>query len=202
MATADQPRRMSREARRDQLSKHAVAAVARAGVDGPLMDLVGEQAGVTRNLLYHYFPRGRQDLVLAAADEAGRALAEGWVVDEAIPLDQRLQANFARMLEHALAPSDAWLTYQHTRTSGDPEVRAVTDSHVDAVVANVARNHLGTPDPPPLVRAALIGFVSFAEAVLDEVRTQGLPREAVYAVLRRTLVAAVATAREHTPGER
>lgn len=194
---ADQPRRMSREARRDQLSTLAVAAVARAGVDGPLMELVGEQAGVTRNLLYHYFPRGRQDLVLAAADEAGRALAQEWVVDESIPLDQRLAANFARVLEHALTPSDAWLTYQHTRTSGDPEVRAVTDAYVDAVVANVARNHLGTPDPPPLVRAALIGFISFAEGLFDEVRAQRLPREAVYAVLRETLVAAIAAAREH-----
>ena len=194
MPTADQPRRMTREARRDQLSKLAVTAVARAGVDGPLLELVGEQAGVTRNLLYHYFPRGRQDLVLAAADEAGRTLAEGWVVDESIPLDQRLEANFARMLEHALPPTDAWLTYQHTRTSGDPEVRAVIDSHVDGVVANVARNHLGTPDPPPLVRAALIGFVSFAESLLDEARAQRLPREAIYAVLRQTLVTAVAAA--------
>jgi AcrR family transcriptional regulator len=198
MTTADQPRRMSREARRAQLSRLAVQAVARAGVDGPLLELVGEQAGVTRNLLYHYFPRGRQDLVLAAADEAGRELADGWVVDEALPLDERLAANFAHTLEHALGPSDAWLTFQQTRKSADPEIRAVAEAHLATVVGNIARNHLGTPDPPPLVRAALLGFVAYTEGLLDEVREQELPREAVYAVLRQTLVATIAAAREQS----
>jgi AcrR family transcriptional regulator len=198
MPTTSQPRRMSREARREQLSQLAVTAVAQDGVDGPLLELVGERAGVTRNLLYHYFPRGRQDLVLAAADEAGRVLADGWVVDESIPLQGRLAANFARTLEHALAPSDAWLAFRQTRMSADPEIRAAADRHLDTIVSNVALNHVGTSEPQPLVRAALMGFLAFAEGFLDEARDQGLPRGALDAVLRQTLVSAVAAAGEQS----
>ena len=37
---------------------------------------VAARADVTRNLLYHYFPRGRADIALAAVKQAGRELTE------------------------------------------------------------------------------------------------------------------------------
>ena len=192
MATA-KPRRMPREARREQLERAAMAAIATHGLDGRLLEAVGEASGVTRNLLYHYFPRGRQDLILAAADRAGRELLAGWETDPRIPVEQRVAANTAHVVAHALAPTDAWLTVRRAHHSADPEVRAVVGGYIDQIVDTIAANN--DAEPTPIVRTALRAFIAFAETVLDDARDDGLPAEQVGALLRATLRAAIGAAR-------
>src|SRR3954454_22256216 len=98
-------RRLSPEARRDQLAGIAQDLIAADGYASFSLDAVAERAGVTRNLLYHYFPRGRLDLFLAALERVGEQLTGAWVTDADLPLPERQAANFARMLEHAHGPS-------------------------------------------------------------------------------------------------
>src|SRR3954453_5799515 len=93
------PRRMSTEQRREQLEQVALAVVAEHGPADLSLDEVAERAGVTRNLLYHYFPRGRADLFPAAVDRSGRVLSEGWITDPEIPHAERLAMNFGRVIE-------------------------------------------------------------------------------------------------------
>ena len=188
-------KRMTREARRKQLERAAMQAIARHGVEGRLMEEVGEASGVTRNLLYHYFPRGRADLVLAAARRAGEELLSGWVTDPAIPAEERRTANTAYALQHALTPSDAWLTLQRARGSADREVRAIVRAYVDRIVDTIAANH--DAPPTPLVRSAIRGSIAFAESVLEDARSERFTAEAVGEMLRAVLAAAIATAREH-----
>ena len=64
-------RRMTSEDRRSQLTDAALDLVAEGGYSGLTLDAVAERAGVTRNLIYHYFPRGREDLALAVVGRAG-----------------------------------------------------------------------------------------------------------------------------------
>src|SRR3954454_23016938 len=101
-------RRLPPEQRREQLEQVALDVAADRGYAGLALDEVAERAGVTRNLLYHYFPRGKLDVFLAATHVAGRELTDGWVTDADIPLDERLAANFARIVAHAGDPSPAW----------------------------------------------------------------------------------------------
>lgn len=169
----------------------ATPIVAAQGLSEFSLDEVAQQADVTRNLIYHYFPRGRPDLTLAVVEEAGRVLTDGWVIDEAIPLAERFAINVSRLIEHAMRPSDAWRLYRLTRVSTDSEVRGVFDRFAAMVISNASLNHLGTADPPPLARAALVGFFAFFEAVLDEARAAALPPERTLAVLNETLVAAL-----------
>ena len=60
--------------------------VARDGFSSFSLDEVADRADVTRNLLYHYFPDGRSDIIRAVAEQAGHALTDDWVTDESIPL--------------------------------------------------------------------------------------------------------------------
>ena len=60
----------------------------------------------------------------------------------------------------------------------------------------MALNHLGTADPPPLARVALRAYLDFHQTALDEWRDSDLDREALLALLERTLTATVAAARE------
>jgi AcrR family transcriptional regulator len=189
--SARPPRRLPHGARRAQLVAAATPIAAVQGLSEFSLDEVALRADVTRNLLYHYFPRGRPDLTLAVVEEAGRVLTDGWVVDETIPLPERLALNVGRLIDHAMQPSDAWRLYRLARVTTDPEVRGVFDRFADTVLASISLNQLGTADPPPLARAALLGFFAFFEAALEEARAAALPRGQVLAMLNETLVSAL-----------
>jgi AcrR family transcriptional regulator len=190
------PRRLSHDARLEQLIDAAMPLVAEQGVAAFSLDEVARRADVTRNLLYHYFPRGRADILVAVAERAGHELTDGWVTDESIPLPERMAANFQRFIAHSEAPSDAWRIHRLGRASNEPELHAIIESFEDVVVEGVSRNNFGTPDPPPIARLAIKGSIAFSEAVLDEARDTGLPREQVILLVAQALAATMQAIRE------
>ena len=189
-------RRLPPEQRRAQLVDAALALAARQGHAGLSLDDVAERAEVTRNLLYHYFPRGRLDVFLAALERAGDELTGDFIVDPELPLAERLAANTDRAIAHAERASDAWLVWRHARSAAEPEIQAVRDRYRDALVTGMALNHLGTADPPPLARVALGAYLDFHQTALDEWRDTELDRETLLMLLERTLTATVAAARQ------
>jgi AcrR family transcriptional regulator len=192
-------RRLSPKARRQQLTDTALAVIAERGPLDLDLDLVAERSGVTRNLIYHYFPRGRIDLVLAAVEEAGRQLTAGWVTEPELPLEERMAANFARLQEHALAPSEAWLAFRQMMGSGEGEIAEVLERYRGVIVAAISRNHFGTADPPPPARLAIRSYLAFAERALDQCREQEIDPGLVFELLRETLLAVAASARRLCP---
>ena len=170
---------MSKEARREQLIDMAMPLVAERGIDGFSLDEVGERAGVTRNLLYHYFPRGRDDLMVAVAERVGHELTDGWVTDESIPLQERIATNFARFLEHSREPSLAWRIYRLEQSSTDAELHAIIDRFHEIVIGAVSQNNFGTPDPPAIARSAIKACMAFGETMLDDARGSDVPYEEV-----------------------
>ncbi len=182
-----QPRRLSPQARREQLADAAMAVIAEHGFADFSLDAVAERAGVTRNLLYHYFPRGRIDLFLAALDRAGSELTEGWVMDSDLPVAERTAANFERVADRVMAPTDSWRVYRQARGLADPEVQAMVRRYGDVVISSVAQNQLGTSDPSALARVALSGYLAYVETALDEARERGVGRDDVRKLLVETL---------------
>jgi AcrR family transcriptional regulator len=178
------PRRLPSESRRDQLVNAASAVIAKQGYAGFSLDDVAERADVTRNLLYHYFPRGRLDLFLAALDRAGSELTEGWVTDAELSAAERTAANFDRVAGHVMKPSDSWLVYRQARGLADREVQAMLRGYQEIVLSSVAMNQLGTDDPPPAARVALTAYLAYVETALDSAREQKVGRDEV----RRLLV--------------
>jgi AcrR family transcriptional regulator len=185
---------LSKEARRDQLIQAALRVVAEEGFGEFSLEEIATRADVTRNLLYHYFPRGRNDVVLAVVERAGLELTDGWVVDERRPLSERLNANFTRMFAHALRPTDAWRIHRCARAADQPEIDEIVNRYTELVISSISLNHLGTSAPPPLVHLALSGYVAFAETALDQARVVKAPREKVMKLLSETLVATVRAA--------
>jgi AcrR family transcriptional regulator len=194
MGSVAAPKRLSPEVRREQLIDAALAIAADDGVEGLGFTRVAERAGVTRNLVYHYFPGGRSELLLAAVHRAGEQLTGGWSTDGDVPLGERLAMNLERMIDHAEGPSDAWRLHRQSGSSLDPEVLRIAAAYRDAVIANISLNHLGTATPPPLVRIALEGFLAFGEAALDAWRASDVPRSELVQMLGSTLVATLEAA--------
>jgi AcrR family transcriptional regulator len=188
------PRRLAREARREQLVTAAMPVVASQGFARFSLEEVAARADVTRNLLYHYFPRGRPDLALAVAERAGQELTDDWLTDEAVPLAERVAHNNARIVAHALQPTDAWRLNRLARSTTSPEIRELSERFVGRVVSNMSLNHLGTADPPPLARIALLGYLAFVEAVLDDMRAGSVAPERIVQMLNETLAGALRAA--------
>lgn len=194
MGAVAAPKRLSPAVRREQLIDIALAIAARDGVEGLGFARVAERAGVTRNLVYHYFPGGRRELLRAAVHRAGSQLTGEWSTNDAVPLADRLAINLERMIDHAAEPSDAWRLHRQSSASVDPEVLEIAAAYREKVIANISINHLGTPTPPPQVRIALEGFLAFGEASLDAWRGSDVPRAELVRMLGSTLVAAIEAA--------
>ena len=182
------PRRLPRGARREQLIDVAAPLVAEQGISGFSLDELARRADVTRNLLYHYFPRGRPDILIAVGERAGHELTDGWVTDESIPLPERMAANFQRFFAHSEEPSVAWKIHRLGRASQEAELHAIIDRFEDVVISSVSLNNLGTDDPPPIARLGIKGFIAFSEAVLDEARETGMPREQVVQLVAQAML--------------
>ena len=195
-ASRTQPRRLPPAQRQAQLTEAALAVVAEQGYAALSLEDVAQRAGVTRNLLYRYFPRGRLDVFVAAVERAGQELTADFLVDSDEPVEAKLARNVTRFVEHAAGPSDAWRVARHaTATAAEPEVARARARYRDVLVANMALNHFGTATPEPLALLALRAYADFAETALDEWRGSGVDADAVLSVLRETLLATVQAVR-------
>jgi AcrR family transcriptional regulator len=188
MEVSSPPRRLPPAERRDQLIDCALAIAARDGYENLAFEAVANRAGVTRNLVYHYFPGGRQQLLEASVHRAGEQLSSGWITDPGVPLGERLAGNLNRMIDHASEPTDAWQLYRQGRGSLDPALLQIARGYRERVIGNIALNQLGTTAPPPLVRIALDGFLAYVETVIESAVEQEIPREQVLELVSGTLM--------------
>jgi AcrR family transcriptional regulator len=191
MEVRSAPRRLPPAERREQLIDAALTVAARDGHDRLAFEAVAKRAGVTRNLVYHYFPGGRQELVEAAVHRAGEVLSSGWVTDQDIPLPERLAANLNRMMDHASEPTDAWLLYRQSRGIVDPRLLEIASGYRERVISMIALNQLGNPKPPPIVHTAIDGLLAYVETVIETALAEGVGREQVVAVIAPALAATV-----------
>jgi AcrR family transcriptional regulator len=189
------PKRLPPAARRAQLAEAAMEVAAEQGYARLSLDDVAERAGVTRNLLYHYFPRGRLDVFLAALERAGDELTGDLIFDTERPVADKLAANTLRSAEHAARPTAAWRVARHAHAAVEPEIVALRNRYRDAVVAGIALNQFGTEDPAPVVLVALRAYLDYLQTALDEWRESDVDREAVLDLLEQTLKVNVAAAR-------
>jgi AcrR family transcriptional regulator len=201
MEIGSAPRRLPPAERREQLVGAALTVAARDGHERLAYEAVAKEAGVTRNLVYHYFPGGRQELVEAAVRRAGEVLSSGWVTDLDIPLPERLAANLNRMMDHAAEPTDAWLLYRQSRGIVDPRLLEIASGYRERVISMIALNQLGNPRPPRIVRIALDGFLAYVETVIESAVANGVDRERVLVMVAPALGATVDAAVSAAAGD-
>jgi AcrR family transcriptional regulator len=180
--------RTAPDVRREQLIRASLIAFANLGYAGVKVQEIADAAGVTRNLINHYFPGGKHELYVEAVRLACKELATVIDVDPAAPLDEKMPANIAAYLDEVLRPSPVYVLYARAMQSADGEVRALHDQARDAIAASIALNNLGTRNPPARVKRALVGYIAFGEATCEYYREQGSSdRTALEQLLRDVL---------------
>src|SRR5438128_10633060 len=117
---------MDVEARRRQLLDLGMELFSRNAYDDVWIEEVAERAGVSRGLLYHYFPTKR-DFYVAVSRAAAEEVRELTEPDPALgPLEQ-VRAGLDAFLCKAAERSQGFLTAYRGRMAGDPEVRAIVE---------------------------------------------------------------------------
>lgn len=190
-------RRLSVEERRSQLLDAALSLFAQRAPEEVSLDDVAEAAGVSRPLVYRYFPGGKQQLYEAALRSAAEELEQCFAEPPEGALTQRL----ARALDRYLAFVDQHDAGFSALLQGGS---VVSTSRTTAIVDGVRRaaaehilDHLGVREPGLKLRMTVRMWITAVEAAsliwLDEGKEPPLDELRDWLV-EQFVVAVVATA--------
>jgi AcrR family transcriptional regulator len=185
-------RRLQAEDRRRQLLERGAELFARHSYDELSMRKIAREVGISKPLLYHYFPSKREffQATLAQAAEQLRARTEP---DPSLPPLDQLRKSLEAFLELV---DDNALAYRKLMQSvgSVPEVRELVEE-VRTRTAERILEGLYPDGPPPKARAAVHGWLWFMDgACLNWIEHRDLTRDELRDLLLGTLFGALTAA--------
>lgn len=192
-------RRLSKEARREQLLDAAMQIVAERGADALTMGHLAESAGVTKPIVYEHFG-GRPGVLVALYRRIDERQVQALL--DVLEREPRELARLARVMSTA---------YMHCYATAGPEWHAISaalqgDEHMAAVQQELLDGYVGiyrdTLAPfSPLSAEALqlrcVGIIGAAEAISRDM-LRGRTDEATAAAALEALI--VSAVQAETPG--
>jgi len=183
VAAAAPSRRLGPEARRAQLVGVGLALIKEIPFDEVTAEVVARAGGVSKGLVFHYFPTTR-DLQVAILRAAAAELLTDIDVGAGLPPDERLRAGleaFVRYIEQQPASYQAVVR----RAGSDERLLEVFEATRSAVVGIVAAT-LGLTELPAPLRLVIRGWIAMVEeCVLHWLDDKPVPREELVEFLRR-----------------
>ncbi|MET7886978.1 TetR/AcrR family transcriptional regulator [Streptomyces avermitilis] len=191
-------RRLSTEERREQLLSVGARLFSESPYDEVWIEQVAEIAGVSRGLLYHYFPTKRDFFAAVVERESGRMLRMT-AAAPGIPVREQLGAGLDVFLEYVEAHAHGFRAFHRADAAGDQAVRTVYRRALAAqerqiLAALAADPEIGrSPEEEPELRIAVRGWLAFTTAVcLEWLRGAELTREQVRDLCARALLGVLA----------
>lgn len=184
------------EPRRERLLEAGARLFAEQRFDRLSMAGIAREAGVSKALLYHYFPN-KPAFLLAALDGSLRELADRTSSDPgvapAVGLARSLDAFLVWVQAHPRA-------YENLLAAGTtvPEVASVIDRARDAAADRILAGAVaGEGGPSTVLRTAVRGWLGFTEAAIADWLEHGdLGRDELRGLLLGALLGAVTAAGE------
>ncbi|MFG2718942.1 TetR/AcrR family transcriptional regulator [Streptomyces sp. NPDC048416] len=159
-------RRLNPDERRRQLLDVGAHLFAAKPYHDVLMEDVAEQAGISRALLYRYFPN-KSALFAAIFQEASNRLLDGTRIDPAYSLMDQLSAGLDLHFDYFVANRNTVLAANRV-LAGDPVIQAIiTDEFAE--LSRRVLDATGIEGPGrDTVLAALTGWLVFVRALCVE----------------------------------
>ncbi|WP_416978699.1 TetR/AcrR family transcriptional regulator [Streptomyces sp. T028] len=156
-------RRMGVEERRQQLIGVALDLFAQRSPDEVSIDEIAAAAGISRPLVYHYFP-GKLSLYEAALKRASQDLAARFVEPAEGPLGARLLRVMRRYFDFVDEHGPGFSALMRGGPAvGSSTTNALIDSVRQAAYEQIL-SHLGITDPPPRLELVVRSWISLAES--------------------------------------
>jgi AcrR family transcriptional regulator len=186
--------RLAPDERRDQLVARGLELLARTPHDQVSIEAIARAAGISKGLLYHYFPT-KADFVVAVLRRAHDELSERMAAVDG--LDATLDAFLTYVEERATG----FAAVLNARSGDEPMIRALLAEHraarVDAIVLTTARQAGRAREEieSPTLRLGIEGWLFFCDGVVSGWLERGEPSRAdVLRLLRENLLATLAAA--------
>ncbi|MEU6229904.1 TetR/AcrR family transcriptional regulator [Streptomyces sp. NPDC047042] len=191
-------RRLSTGERREQLLAVGARLFSESPYDEVWIEQVAEIAGVSRGLLYHYFPTKRDFFAAVVERESERMLRMTAAVP-GVPAREQLDANLDAFLAYVEEHAHGYRAFHRADASGDQAVRKVYQRALAAqerqiLAALAADSEFGRlSEERPDLRLAVRGWLAFTTAVcLEWLRGSDLSREQVRELCARSLLGTLA----------
>jgi len=184
-------RRLDVDERRAQLVALGERLFTSAAYSELSMARIAKEAGISKALLYHYFP-SKQAYFEATLQAAAEDLVARTRPDPSLPPAQQLERSLDAYLgwigEHAEAYAKLMITAGEV-----PEIRAMVEDVRGATAERLMAGVVGAGTPvPPGARTAVRGWLWFMDgACLDWIEHDDLTRDEVRGLLIGTLVGAL-----------
>ncbi|MFF5367717.1 TetR/AcrR family transcriptional regulator [Streptomyces hawaiiensis] len=170
-------RRLGVEERRQQLIGVALELFSRRSPDEVSIDEIATAAGISRPLVYHYFP-GKLSLYEAALQRASDDLAARFVEPHEGPLGARLLRVMHRYFDFVDEHGPGFSALMRGGPAvGSSTTNALVDSVRQAAYVQIL-SHLGVADPPARLELVVRSWISLAESTaLIWLDGRRIPRE-------------------------
>ena len=129
-------RRLSADERRRQLVAIGLAKIVETPIQDLSMDDIATEAGISRGLLFHYFPT-KTDFYLACIAAAGRRMLRTTAPDEGATGEEQVESVTRLMIEQIERRRGFYLALVHGHGVADPRVSEVMDSVRDGSTERV-----------------------------------------------------------------
>ena len=120
-------RRLSADERRRQLVGIGLAKIVETPIQDLALDDIAAEAGISRGLLFHYFPT-KTDFYLACIAAAGRRMLRNTAPDEGLAPEAQVESLTRKMIEQIERRRDFYLALVHGHGVADQRVTEVMDS--------------------------------------------------------------------------
>jgi AcrR family transcriptional regulator len=189
--------RLDVDERRRRLLETGARVFTERSYDDASMAEVARAAGISKGLLYHYFP-SKRDLFVATLEAAAAELRDITEPDPSKPIPEQLTATLDAYLAWIEDHADSYAKLLESATGSD-DVR----SYMAQMRAGTVERILGTlvkGGDPAAIRTALHGFLWFIDgACLDWLASKDLSREQLRDMLVTTFAGAIGAALQNGP---
>ena len=191
-------RRLSTEERREQLLSVGACLFSESPYDDVWIEQVAEIAGVSRGLLYHYFPTKR-DFFLAVVERESERMLQMTAAVPGVPVREQLTAGLDVFLEYVHTHAHGFRAFHRADAAGDQAARKVYRQSLAGQERQILAALAEDPELGPAVqsrpdlRIAVRGWLAFTTAVcLEWLRGSDLTREQVRDLCARALLGVIA----------
>ena len=182
--------RLHSDERRQQLVARATELFATHGYEELSMSRIAREAGISKALLYHYFP-SKQSYFVATLQQQAEELAQLTAADPALPPAEQLTRSLAAFLAWIEENADGYAKLLEG-ASTHAEVRRLVDQVRAATAERILAGLSPAAPPVPELRTAVNGWLWFMDGALtDWLAHRDIGRDQLLGLLLGTLLGAV-----------
>lgn len=166
--------------------------------DALSVDDIAATAGVSKGLLYHYFP-SKRDFYVAVVSAAAEEMRELTTPDPTLPPLEQLVQGLEAYFDYAEHHAEGYRAVLLGGIGSDEEVRQIADE-MRALNAQRIFDGIGVEEPAPALRLLVRAWVGFVEAAsLDWLAHRDVARDRLIDALMQALTSSLAMARTLDP---